>query len=111
MNWNPPGTPKPPKKIYHLKRTPIKKNPNYHIPKISKKKAKQLREERPIRKALQERANGICEKCHKRREVHPHEEISQARGGRVSMKSKMLCNFCHMEEQGNVLGLKHQNIS
>jgi 5-methylcytosine-specific restriction endonuclease McrA len=93
------------KKIYRLKRTPLKRKP-YKIRKTSKKMSKKLREERPLRKKICE--DGICSKCGRHIEVHPHEKKTKAQGGKLSVEnSPPLCNWCHRIEQGNVLGLKH----
>jgi hypothetical protein len=107
MNWTPLGSPKLPKKRYYLKRTPLKRKP-YKLRKTSKKMAKKLREERPLRKEII--GESICADCGKHTEVHPHEDQSRGRCGKLSKEnSRPLCFDCHLKAQGN-LGLKHVEI-
>ena len=98
MNWSPIGSPKPAKKRYFLKRTPLKKKP-YKIVKVSKKKSKELYNESKIKIQLMKRCNGLCEYCGKPpdfRGLHPHEEIFRSQGGKLSLEnSKMSCGKCH----------------
>lgn len=74
-----------------MKRTPIRR--------VSKKKARELRREKPVRRQLFIRANGCCEHCHKPEDMfglHPHEKVFRAQGGKLSMENSIvLCQACH----------------
>jgi len=76
-----------------LKRTPINK--------ISKKKVAEIRNEKPIRQQLIERAKGKCEICGKAESqcfggLHPHEKIMRSMGGKLSLENSIICcNTCH----------------
>jgi len=71
---------------------------------ISKKKQHQLREERKIRKLLEERAGGVCEGCGRApgfAGLHPHEKVYRSQRGKLTMEnSVMLCNDCHRRRHG-----------
>lgn len=75
---------------------------------ISKKKQRQLREERKIRKLLEERADGVCEECgllpdlkDGRGELHLSHTIPRSRGGETSLVNcQMLCRKCHNAKHG-----------
>ncbi len=80
-----------------------------------------------IRKKLCERAGGTwipsesgrggqckggrCEKCGlvpDWRGLHPHEQPFRSHGGKLSMKSKMLCGHCHAGPDGHrTEGIEH----
>ena len=70
---------------------------------VSKRKAKALRAEQPIRAQLRARARGRCENCGKVADLfglHPHEKVFRSQGGCLSMEnSDMLCQQCHDEAQ------------
>lgn len=70
---------------------------------ISKKKAAEMRAEKPIRKQLFARADGCCENCGKPEDMfglHPHEIVFRSAGGKLTMdNSIILCNCCHDEAQ------------
>jgi 5-methylcytosine-specific restriction endonuclease McrA len=79
----------------------MKKSP---IRKISAKKAKQIKDEVEIRKALWERCGGACEICGGNGfpfGLHPHEKVFRSHGGVMSMSNSiMLCQGCHSGEHG-----------
>ena len=70
---------------------------------ISKKKAVEIRAEKPIRKLLFARANGCCENCGQTEDyfgLHPHEIIFRSAGGKLSLENSIiLCNGCHDQAQ------------
>lgn len=78
-----------------MKRSPIRK--------ISKKKAAEMRAEKPIRKKLFARADGCCENCGKPEDMfglHPHEIVFRSAGGKLTMENSIiLCNGCHDQAQ------------
>lgn len=71
---------------------------------VSRKRARQLREERKIRPHLEERADGACEECGRAPGwlgLHPHERVFRSHGGRMSMEnSTMSCDSCHKGSHG-----------
>ena len=73
---------------------------------ISKKKRKQIEEEKPIREVLAKRANGHCEECGRPESqsiggLHPHEKVFRSHGGRLTeSNSKLLCHICHSAKHG-----------
>ena len=79
-----------------MKRTKIKP--------ISKKKKRQIVEEKEIRQQLQARCQGRCELCGGDGGwlgLHPHEEVFRSHGGVMSLgNSKMLCQVCHSRKHG-----------
>ncbi len=85
-----------------LKRTSLKRTKG--INPISRKRKQELVVEDPIRKALMERAGGLCEECHRKpdwRGLSPHEEPFRSQGGKVSMlQSVVLCGKCHSKKHG-----------
>ena len=85
-----------------MKRSPIRK--------ISKKKAIEIRREKPIRKRLYERADGCCEYCGKPEDMfglHPHEKVFRSAGGKLSMgNSIILCQACHDLAQRRLIKFK-----
>ena len=68
---------------------------------ISKRKAHQIEQEKPIRALLLKRCKGRCEQCGASDNVfglHPHEKLFRSRGGKLSLwNSIMVCQKCHME--------------
>lgn len=97
------------------------------IPPMSKKKREQIKDERPARIAICERAGGewlyktdgfgvrlnsnegvciggLCEICHRPPcgpdwLLHPHEKLYRSRGGKLTEEnSLMVCNICHTRE-------------
>lgn len=71
---------------------------------ISKKKQKQLREDRKVWLQILKRCGGMCEYCGKHpdwRGLHPHEEVFRSHCGEVSLEnSKAACDPCHSEKHG-----------
>ncbi len=74
---------------------------------ISKKKARELRREKPTRAQLFIRANGHCEHCGKPEDMfglHPHEKVFRSQGGKLSMENSIiLCQACHDLAQVHLL--------
>jgi hypothetical protein len=78
------------------------KRPRKPINPISKKKAQEIQDEKPIREALKKRANGRCEWCGRAEwecygGLHPHEKIFRSKGkaGRMSLENSVyVCNTC-----------------
>jgi 5-methylcytosine-specific restriction endonuclease McrA len=85
------------------------------INKISKKKRKEIEDEKPIREALAKRANGRCEWCGRPEwqclgGLHPHEKVYRSKGiiGRLSLdNSVMVCNTCHGNRGHNLRIIEH----
>jgi hypothetical protein len=79
---------------------------------ISKKKAIEIENEKPIRKALLERCKGLCEHCGQSpdwRGLSPHEKVFRSHGGCLTMEnSEMRCGRCHSVDGHN---LKEANQS
>jgi 5-methylcytosine-specific restriction endonuclease McrA len=73
---------------------------------ISKKKRKEIKDEKPIRQQLLERCKGLCEHCKQSpdwRGLHPHELIFRSKGGCLTLKnSEMWCGRCHAVEGHNL---------
>ncbi len=71
---------------------------------ISKRKAHQIEQEKPIRALLLKRCKGRCEKCKELpdwRGLSPHEEIFRSHGGKLTLwNSIMLCGKCHAHFHG-----------
>lgn len=69
---------------------------------VSKKRAKQLREERKVRPQLEARADGVCETCGMApdfRGLHPHERVFRSHGGLMTMENSVMdCGRCHSVE-------------
>lgn len=66
---------------------------------ISKKKAAQIKEEKEIRKQLNERSQGRCEECGEPDfwpGLHPHERVFRSHGGKMTLENSIvLCTRCH----------------
>lgn len=77
---------------------------------VSKKKQRDNYRERKIRQQLATRANGRCEICGKLPDftgLHPHEKLSRARGGKMSLEnSVMVCMSCHQKADHNDVRLE-----
>ena len=78
---------------------------------VSRKRAKQLREERKIRPQLEERADGACEECGRAPGwlgLHPHEKVFRSHMGKLSLEnSVMVCDTCGKRNLGiRVAGVK-----
>lgn len=71
---------------------------------VSRKRASRLREERKIRRQLEERAGEACEECGRGPGwlgLHPHERVFRSHGGMMSMEnSAMSCDSCHKGSHG-----------
>lgn len=71
---------------------------------VSKKKARQLRQERPLRRELEERVDGACEECGRAAGwlgLHPHEKVFRSHGGLLSLENSVLvCDTCGKRNHG-----------
>ena len=103
MNFTPLGSPKPEKKIYRLKRSPIKRKP-YKIKPISKKRSKELRNYRKLKKKLDIKK---CLKCGNEyedyKDIDLHHIQSRGRCGADTEENLIgLCRNCHREITGEI---------
>ena len=80
-----------------MKRTRIKP--------ISKKKAKQMRQERILEQEMLVQSGGLCNECHQPpdfRGLSKHEIVSRAQGGDPTDRENcdLLCGRCHSAKGG-----------
>jgi hypothetical protein len=75
---------------------------------ISRKRAREIVKEKPVREVLNKRANGCCEWCGRPAwqclgGLHPHEVKKRSSGGKISLSNSVwVCNTCQ--------GIKGHNL-
>lgn len=58
-----------------------------------------------LKRFLQERSGGICERCHENKGVHVHRIIRGSNGGKYNKENcVLLCEECHQLAHGNEFG-------
>lgn len=89
----------PPKKVYKLKRTPIKKKP-YKIKQVSSKQSKRIRN----LSKLEPPENGLCQLCGKLpdfRGLQKHHIVFRSHQGQDDYDNiKWICGRCHSAKHG-----------